>query len=296
MKLSYLSLCALATAASAATTSAPPATVTFTATATITTTALSTVFITRIQSTPVPSPSTAKSSSKPAPTTLSTASRSSSAASPTASKSSNSAPLNPLVNAVRLFNVETYREGIPYLHQRQVQLTANNELVINADTGTSSGVIPFVGYLSSEQTLVPTRDNSTSASVAVYPNGALKVYLNSLITVPDVSEAPSSILANASAALVTVGGNAIAPWSITSKQFLALDSDSYAWSCPYGKSGVYYIFWSQDRPTGQYGCQRVDLYVPDSPVSTTLEKRTVMPEQTIPGVLIKRFWEFVARY
>ncbi|VVT56921.1 uncharacterized protein SAPINGB_P005408 [Magnusiomyces paraingens] len=215
--------------------------------------------------------------------------------SPFSSSSSGNTDIAPLVQAAQLFNIQTFREGVPYLHKRQVQLTPSNELVINAEQGTGSGVIPFVGYLSDMRTLVATRDDSnTKASVAVYPDGSLKLWLNSLITVPDNTEEP--VGNNNSTGIILADGTEVGPWTITAEKFLTLNSNSNAWSCPEGKSGVYHIYWSEDRPTGKFGCLKVDLYVPDG-VTGVLQKRFFVPEDILKEPSLKRqFWEFVRRH
>lgn len=181
------------------------------------------------------------------------------------------------------FNILTYHEGVPYLHMRPLLLTTQNELVVNADSGSKV----FMGFLSENQTLVSAHEqNQANATIAVFPNGALK------LSSPTGSKTATAASPNVSKSVASKGlnvveGNTVGPWTYSSNetapsfpsskptvkgQFLILGNASNAWSCPKGKSGIYQTFWTTKpdvRPQRQYGCIKVDLFVPDQPLITT---------------------------
>lgn len=181
-------------------------------------------------------------------------------------------------NNDKLFNIMTYREGVPYLHMRPVLLTAQNELVVDGDNDDKI----FIGFLSEDRTIVSVKDKQANASVAVFSDGALKLEYSSIS-----SPSSSSSQGVANDELNFINGNPVGPW-ITSMigstptrsatmsnsvggQFLTLNNAANAWACPFSYSGVYHIYWSSSAdvtPTGQYGCIKVDLFIPDETLMT----------------------------
>lgn len=175
----------------------------------------------------------------------------------------------------RIFNVMTYHEGVPYLHMRPLLLTSQSELVVNGDGDDNV----FVGFLSEANTLISVSErNQLNASVAVFPDGALKLGYSAIVPLPGTKGSSSSNKNIAANGLNLVNGNPVGPWDFDANnknndkpkgQFLTLGNSSNAWSCPNDKSGVYHIYWSSApdiRPAHEYGCIKVDLFIPDQPL------------------------------
>lgn len=169
----------------------------------------------------------------------------------------------------KMFNIRSYREGVPYLHNRLVMLTDQNELVVNGDSDDTL----FVGFMSDSKTIVSAAHAETvvNSTVDVYPDGALRLGSGSFLTTGggDPNKNKPSIVDNSG---VSLAGATTVGWAVqkgTTEEtkninFLKLsDAKVNTWSCPEGKSGVYHMFTSLDRPKGRYGCISVDLYIPD---------------------------------
>lgn len=142
------------------------------------------------------------------------------------SSSSSTGPIETTSPVYTSFSISTYREGVPFL-QRPVLLLPDGSLVTNDNY--DQVLLTLNG-----QKLVSSSD--PNKLVSILSTGAMA------LTNSDVANEPTG------------------PWTIESTtKHLKLDGKSNAWSCPFGKSGVYHLFWTADRPAGQTGCLRVDL-------------------------------------
>lgn len=187
------------------------------------------------------------------------------------------------------FNIVLYKPGVPYLHMRTVKITKDNTLVVNGDSST----VPFAAYLSSDNNLVSAQEvtegvtvdsedsslkvglgvpstggiettnlrvNSTKPATSTKPVSFFRGSPKRILINPDLPDDNADVAGDNDEARQNLNG----PWNINEKKILQLKNESLAWSCPMGKSGVYKIFWTQNKPKSQSGCLRVDLYVPDS--------------------------------
>lgn len=166
------------------------------------------------------------------------------------------------------FEIQLYKPGVPYLHLVTVKLTKDQKLVANGDYTT----VPFQASINLNNELISSVDNAEK-QIVVSEDTSLRLDVAGKASTSANAQLKNTASSNSVvSSRLSTDAATDSPWSITADNFLKLNNESLAWSCPLSKSGVYEVFWTQNKPAGQYGCMRVDLFV-GGPIANTIDNQ-----------------------
>lgn len=185
------------------------------------------------------------------------------------------------LSGVPEFSVKIYKPGVPFLHFSSVKVKPDDSLVVN-DGSEAAPLMAQIGV--NQKNLMPGGETTEGVIVDVDDKNSLKIgFISSSgekSTSPStlkgmafkegkalIQVSPSNVVPSSLDGTLLVHAydptNPAGPWSVSNDKLLQLNRQSLAWACPQNKSGVYKIFWDQDKPKGENGCMRVDLYLDD---------------------------------